>query len=784
MAIRTSLSDARFGRVPPEVIVSTASVTSGFGGRTKVAVPENSDWNFRGAGATVDFVPPGNMLDFALNENVIQGSTLSNPNSVGPTTTRSFIIADQNSNITGTTCDAIIASSSANLTTGSSFCDIVGSQNVAINGTATATASYCGVANASNSAITSNSGLVSVCNITASDSAVITKNNTAGSSVSYCGILGTGACSIITDPASTAAVLRSIMSGASTSTLTCTGAGGLDNTVILASDGTTFTNSGSNYMNSNSSLSSRNCPISNSSTGTTERNAVIASINTPITNSVGTATQNASIASANSSFTNTSSNNVSQSLIAGSNACTFANSGTGILQLLAIIGSSAVGYSSSAGSIQGFGSVAHLNSTVANTGSGAIFSTVGVASNNCNFSNTSSGSIAQSGSFGSVNTTFTSSTTSALNQGLAIGSSNGTISATGASAMNSGVLLGCNAGSVINSGQAVLTGAGPVVNGLSNVFCHSATATANNQAIFGTRLDVTGVGNNLTVASGYASAGSGFLNGYRTSGTTTGLLSTDGLVNLTAAATNVTVPLATAMGASFPTNTVRKFLIKNDGGNANCNVVLSGADTYRKKTGWSTHPLQQFRETFALLLVNDATTPFWEPEIPISYSTTALMTTANNFGLTPPKSDASQLPTSTSAANHATLTTTSFVTFNSVTTTNSAMATISGQGIAVNFTGLFDFELTFDMLTSAGGGNNLVRADICTTAGTQVPNSYGEWGGLNTIPGTCTPSVKVTGFFVGTAGTVYTVRLSQDSGNLINASASITTVRLLLSGQF
>jgi len=73
-------------------------------------------------------------------------------------------------------------------------------------------------------------------------------------------------------------------------------------------------------------------------------------------------------------------------------------------------------------------------------------------------------------------------------RGVIIGSNQSGING----ASTSAVLIGAQSGILSSAVNSVATGASPNITAFSNVLAHGATATANNQAIFGTRMDVTG----------------------------------------------------------------------------------------------------------------------------------------------------------------------------------------------------------------------------------------------------------------------------------------------------
>lgn len=742
MSIRTNISDARFNRIPPETVLSTATPTT-FGETDTIAIPTNSVWNFRLANATVDFTPSGNLLDYAPNQNVIQGGTLTSPNTATGTT-RSFIIASESSSLTNCLENAIIATSggtinSSNAASANWLCSLLGTR---------------------------------ICNITGSNQVVrggiqhsrncnIQRNGTG--SVGDCVIAACDSVNMINNSATNASTVNMI--SASNGLNITVNSGNVSNTSIVGSSGGAITQNGTSGLGSISLGGCASCSITSGVTGGFA--LAMAGVESGTINISGSGARNSSM------------------FIGGVNGCTItAVAGTGNTNNIGVIGAAGTtitnnGTSSSA--IGYIGVVGSDTTSIVNSGTSTTIGNVFIGASSGGGASVAVGaaSLNRVATIASTTGTFNQTSSGSLLNCAIIASNLADINSSGASSSGSCLIAAGQNSHITNSNYCVALGQGANITGFTNVLAFNATATSNSQIIANTRLDLLGATNHFTMA-GYVNPASGYLNPYRTVGTATSLNTTDSILVISAGSVAVTVPQATVFATNFPTGTVRKYCIKVTAGNSGSTVSLSGGDTFRRKINWTTHTLGTHGETFNLLFVNDPTNPYWEPKNNVGYSGMGIMSTANNFGLTPPKADASLLPTSTSAANHATLTTTSFVTFNSITSVHTPAFTISGQGITFNIPGTYTIGYTIELSTIAGAGNYVVRADLCTTAGTQVANSFSEVGGANTV-GTKTWTVTASPLYVNAANT-YTVRISQENTLQLTTNASIIAVRMIISG--
>lgn len=359
-----------------------------------------------------------------------------------------------------------------------------------------------------------------------------------------------------------------------------------------------------------------------------------------------------------------------------------------------------------------------------------------------------------------------------------IGSENSTCT----SSTTRSAIVAANNAALTAATNCLATGTSPVINTYSNTFAHGATATSSNQVILGTRLDVTG--GTVNTAAGYTNSAYGYTQNLRITTTTPDtLLATDGhlfVQSTQGVAFTLNVPSAAAMGANYPLNTSKVFKVTFNSANyAGNSIVVTG--NFNNNPFFNTYRTSMGGETVDLVLHNTPSAPFWE------LSTNAVIEACftapvNSFGLTPPKSDAAQLPTSTSEATHKALTTTSYVTF--TVNPEPTYWLLSGGFIKPNVAAEFFAEYEVQIKTVSGGGSYLIRADmVASDTGATLPDSYVEQGGTNTIPGVIIIRGKASRFYADPFGTTLSVRISQDSSNLINASASITLVRLWITAK-
>ena len=333
--------------------------------------------------------------------------------------------------------------------------------------------------------------------------------------------------------------------------------------------------------------------------------------------------------------------------------------------------------------------------------------------------------------------------------------------------------IGSTAANVSGSSMVIAGGNSPNVTGYSNVLAFGATASANNQAIFGTRVDING--GPLAVTNGNIQSIQGYLGGVRSISANSTLLATDHHVwiNNTGTPITLTIPSAAAMSASFALNTTKRFTISCQDYFSICNMTcVSNLGTF----GLNNYTFLRAFETVVLLFINDGA-PRYVLERPYERES-ACLAPLNSFGVAPPKSDAAQLPTSTSEATHLALTTTSYATFTSVGVNYNPNSAILNAGfLQLTLRGEYKIDYEIQITTTSGGGSWLIRSDVARTdTGATRPQSFQANMGLNTND---TRSIRGTTSWFWNDPTVVapiTVRLSQDSGSLFNASAVITSV--------
>lgn len=349
-------------------------------------------------------------------------------------------------------------------------------------------------------------------------------------------------------------------------------------------------------------------------------------------------------------------------------------------------------------------------------------------------------------------------------------------------------LLAGSGGVLSNASNVLAAGVNPNVTGFSNCFAFSGTSTASNQATLGVTTRITGTGNDLAVEGGYVQAAYGVVTPVRTSAVNTTLAIGDSIIYLNGG--NLTLPLASTFGANYPLDTVITFkAVRNS--TTTGTITTTAPDVFNQMTGFNSLTALNQRN-IVLSLVNTTTTPHWRIETPIrAIGMVAEPSIDNTFGGSA-KSDANQLPLSSSKATHEAVGSNGYVFFDGFALNYSLITSpfftqvnppppSSNAGLTVNVTAAYLVSYGFDIVTATGAGSFVIRSDVI--AGSPVVLSYAETGGNNARDGTTT--VQRHGILVGiTAGTPVILRLSQDSTNPISSTAHIRRPWLRLEAVF
>lgn len=361
----------------------------------------------------------------------------------------------------------------------------------------------------------------------------------------------------------------------------------------------------------------------------------------------------------------------------------------------------------------------------------------------------------------------------------------GTITST-LTSTNQTVIAGATGALASGTTNCLLSGLNPSVTGFTNVLAHGATATASNQAIFGTDLEITGATNNITVASGYVRSDKSFAK--PALGTATGLTlaETHDHVHITATTVQtITIPTAASIAAIYPAASYRTFLISQAVTATPGRLLLSGADTFRNKTGWTELQLPRSRAPIELAWINTGT-PHWGFSHPILLEATANMTTDNNFGVGPPQANASILPTAANRAAHEALTTTAYVTYDTLVSDNPTTFTQTGAVITLVHTGWYRLRYGFNITQAdavPAATAYTLRTDVNNITGAApIGNSYAEFAGMNDISGSRYIEVT-TDKFLAVASNQIAVRISQDTTNTIDANAHVIFSKLVIEAE-
>lgn len=252
---------------------------------------------------------------------------------------------------------------------------------------------------------------------------------------------------------------------------------------------------------------------------------------------------------------------------------------------------------------------------------------------------------------------------------------------------------------------------------------------------------------------------------------------------------DITLTAMTSLSSLYDSNTCRFFLFSQSPHDptASCYIKTSGGDVFRNKTNFT---MVQCKASGAPQLMcavmNAGAISTYMPISTVLVNCELNMTTANNVGTTPPLTDASQLPTSTSKANHQTLTTTSYVTFDSFKTDNIVVYTQpSPPLINLQVVGVYKITYYLTMINTTAtpalysNSTYQIRCDVNNvTAGASVSNSYTEFASPNNVSGGQTISWACDPFYVSTPGTQVAFRVSQDNTNQCTNTGSLLQMKM------
>jgi hypothetical protein len=559
--------------------------------------------------------------------------------------------------------------------------------------------------------------------------------------------------------------------GTASGTIGANGGAHIKRSCTLASVLPIMTSNGTgNGIDASSIMSSDTCQLTQGDATISKNNSIISS-NLSIINTSGassTATGNLIAAGASSNITTTAGGEThSQNYIIGGLTNNVTNSGASPISQSGLLGS--------------------RTSTITQSGTGASGIRQGniIGCSGCTVSMTGSQPISDSCIIGSANSSITQNAAFPINQSIILASNNGTINST-ANTGQSVVLASSNNGLITGGNRNLGMGSTPTIAGFNDVFALSATATASSQAIFGARVDITGTGNNLTIGAGYGYPALSIVRPMANVAIDTTILTTHDALHITSTgAITITFPTAASLSSTYPSGSTRTWYVTQSTTSTPAKIALSGADTFKNKTGWTQLQLPRENSAIEVAWTNAAGTPGWTIRNKLRLGATADMTTANNFGTSPPKSDAAQLPTSTSAANHQTLTTTAYVTANTLVSDNPQTFTQSGAVITLPHTGYYRFRYMYNVQQTAtvGATYYIIRSDVNNiTAGATIGNSYAESGGWNVVSGTRYVEVLSDPVFLNVS-TQVALRLSQDSTQTIVSTASLIFARLEITAE-
>lgn len=645
--------------------------------------------------ATIEF--NGSFLDLTVNQNIVQGITLSNPNSVADLVSRSVILSSSLSNLVLGAQLTILSSSSGTIgaTVAGTNDYLIGTTSCSIDGN-----NRCGILSSNTSTIT-----------TTSSSTIISSTGSSITSAPNCGIIASNTNNTI-------------------------GSGG-DGSFIIGSQFNNITDRWSGI------IASRACSILKNTINTFPGDSL---------------------------------------LIGGSANCTITKYNTQCAILC-----------SNGSTITGSDFVGQTNGRFFNSGIFSCNSSLlrrlvddNTQCSACLMIGCTGGNITYNGGVivplacfqtGCTNSTITDSSAVSIQGGSSC-------TVTGANR----VLMGGLSNTVTSGITNLVYGESITATSRTHAYCfgNGANPTADNQMAIAT--DILQVGTKNITNTGYTNTTRGITRPSRDTSIDTTLAVTDNTINITTTTARIiTVPTAASMGANFVTGITKEWLISGVQTSTPSRLLLSGGDTFKSLTNNNSYRLDFSGSILRLVLVNNSVSPYWTIAGAMSQGATLLTNTANNFGVTPPKSDAAQLPTSTSEANHKTLTTTSYVTFDSNSIQNTLDFLISGAGVTVQVPGYYNIIYSFFVRQTATVGVTffMIRSDIANvTAGATVANSYTETAGYNLVEGTRYVQFTVPGIQISTAGTQLQLRLSQDSTQTIVSTASIVQCKIFITGTY
>ena len=339
-------------------------------------------------------------------------------------------------------------------------------------------------------------------------------------------------------------------------------------------------------------------------------------------------------------------------------------------------------------------------------------------------------------------------------------------------------VTGCN--------RVVAFGSFNNITGVQNSYAFYADVSGNNT--YGIGVDTFFVADgNAEIRDGYAWANQGFIISTAT-GTTTVAADTNSIYLENGE--TVTLPVAATFGGNFPTGYSKKITVFSEDGSTGNEITLSGSDTFRKRPGWTKHELPDNGSSVEVIFYNHPVLPFWTFPSPVVYGAYFEMTTNNNFGVTPPQSDAAQLPTAANFGEHVVIGPAGRISFDnkdSQPSDNTVFERTADGFIQINVTGRFaiEYQWEFSQAASAGNATFTSRGDLVDTAtDNTLPDSFtaqGGWADTGTPPSKMDKTVKAQNI---AAGTIFTVRISQGTGQTANTDQDLRRVQVRILGTF
>ena len=250
----------------------------------------------------------------------------------------------------------------------------------------------------------------------------------------------------------------------------------------------------------------------------------------------------------------------------------------------------------------------------------------------------------------------------------------------------------------------------------------------------------------------------------------------------------VTLPLAsnfaTSYQAYFQDSSVRRFTLVAPFPYI-LHVKTTSPDVFNGKPGYDDHLI--FPGTSLDIDFFYTAVPRWGVVGKQDVEAVVYASTHNNFGTTPPASDANQLPTAATELDHKALGSTSYYSFMTNDTLYENAFTVTSGALVINIAGVYRFTYSIQIIGGGAGATDYeFQADVAdvTTPATpeSVDGSYTKTAGVNSLSQGSQIVTWTSGYWAcDTVPRTIVLRMSSTS-NTLDANADIGYVRMSVSG--